>query len=256
MPPSLVVTLDPEGVEIKFVKKHISFDKKDVLEVGCGEGRLTFQYAPEAKSVTAIDPSQKSILSARRKIPKSFVGILKFRVGRGEDLDFDDVSFDLVFFTWSLCCTDISAMGKAVREAWRVLRPRGVLVSIQPSLQQPFHSGMAAYLVDRNFGPVPQEDDAYAKSRLALKHSSLVERRFALVAEEEFPNYTYYSSERELLKNLIPGKKERYRMLGAKAKEQVREVVRESGIKTSKGIRTQETAVLTVLRKAEAPSPP
>jgi ubiquinone/menaquinone biosynthesis C-methylase UbiE len=252
----LVVILDPEGVEIKVVKKYISFNKKDVLEVGCGEGRLTFQYAQQARSVTAIDPSQKSILSARKKTPKTLVGIVKFRVGRGEDLDFPNESFDLVFFTWSLCCTDIPAMGKAVREAWRVLKPGGLLASIQPSLQQPFHSGIIGYLIDRNFGPVPQEDDAYAKSRLALKHSSLVERRFALVAEEEFPNYTYYGSEREFLRNLIAGKKERFRVLSGKAKAHVREAVRESGTRTRKGIRTQETAVLTVLHKVEARSPP
>lgn len=250
----MVVAIDPKGIEIKVVKRHVSFDKKDVLEVGCGEGRLTFQYASEARSVTAVDPSLKSILSARKKIPKSLVGILRFRVGRGEDLDFPDESFDLVFFTWSLCCTDISAMGEAVREAWRVLRPGGLLASIQPSLQQPFHSGMGIYLIDKNFGPVPQEDDAYAKSRLALKHSSLVERRFALVAEEEFPNYTYHGSERELLRNLIGEKKERYRVLSGKAKAHVREVVLASGIKTSRGIRTQETGVLTVLRKTEVPS--
>ena len=250
MPWSLVISVDPEGVEIKVARKYVTFDKKDVLEVGCGEGRLTFQYAPETKRVTAIDPSRKAILSARKKVPKDLVGVLKFRVGRGEDLDFPDESFDLVFFTWSLCCTDISVMGKAVREAWRVLRPRGLLVSIQPSLQQPFHSGMAGYLIDRNFGPVPQEDDAYAKSRLALKHSSLVERRFALVAEDEFPNYTYYGTERELLKSFLAGKKERYRVLDREAKEHVREAIRGSGVKTSRGIRTQETAVLTVLRKA------
>jgi ubiquinone/menaquinone biosynthesis C-methylase UbiE len=253
---ALVISVDPEGIEIKVTKKYVSFDRKDVLEVGCGDGRLTFQYAPETKSVTAIDPSRKAIASAKKKVPKKLVGILKFQVGRGEELDLPGESFDVVFFSWSLCCTDMSAMGRAVSKAWRVLRPQGLLASIQPSLQQPFHYGMAGYLIDRNFGPVPQEDEAYAQSRLALKHSSLVERRFVLVAEEEFPNYTYYSTERELLRSLVAGKKERYKLLDGKAKGHVRQVVRETGVKTSRGIRTQETAVLTVLRKAEVRSPP
>ena len=32
---------DPEGTEIKTLLKHVSLGGKEVLEVGCGEGRLT-----------------------------------------------------------------------------------------------------------------------------------------------------------------------------------------------------------------------
>lgn len=247
----MVPNVDPAGIEIKVTKKRVSFDGKDVLEVGCGDGRLTMQYASKARSVTAIDPSRKAILSARKKVSKELSETLRFHVGRGEDLDFPDETFDVVFFTWSLCCIDISAMGEAVREAWRVLKPHGILASIQPSLAQPFHYGMAGYLIDRSFGPVPVEDDSYVKSRLALKHASLVERMFDLVVEEEFPNYTYYSSEKEAFKNLVAGKWERYKALDRRGKELVREAVYGMEVETSRGIRTQENAILTVLRKAE-----
>ncbi len=247
----MAVRIDPEGTEIKVTKKHVSFQMKDVLEIGCGEGRLTFQYSSEAKSVTAIDPSRGAIASARRKVPKSAAATLRFRVGRGEDLDFPDGSFDVVFFTWSLCCTDISAMGRAVSEARRVLRPNGLLASIQPSLHQPFQYGMAGYLIDRNFGPVPREEESYIQARLALRHATLVEREFVLVAEEEFPNYTYYDTEREMLRNFIAEKKGRYERLDGKAKELVRRAIHERGVRVGGAIRTQENAVLTVLRRKE-----
>ncbi len=246
-----MANIDPEGIEIRVTKKHLSFHNQDVLEVGCGDGRITLQYAPEAGSVTAIDPNRKAIALAREKTPKGLVDLLKFRVGRGEELDFPDESFDVVFFTWSLCCTDIPTMGKAVGEAWRVLRPQGLLASIQPSLQQPFHYGMTEYLIDRNYGPVFRDDEAYVESRLALKQAALVERKFVLAGEEEFPNYTYHRTEREALENLVSERKEWYKMLDGRAKKLVREAVRGRGVKTSMGFRTQENAVLTVLRKVD-----
>jgi ubiquinone/menaquinone biosynthesis C-methylase UbiE len=202
-----------------------------------------------AKSVKAIDPNRKVIASAKKRVPGNLSKVLKFYVGRGEDLDFPDESFDVVFFSWSLCCTDISAMGKSVREAWRVLRPGGLLASIQPSLQQPFHYGMVGYLIDRNFGPAAREDEAYVQSRMALRHSSLVEKKFALIAECEFPDYTYYDTEKELKRDFIAGKRERYKVLNPRTKELIQEVVRGRSTRTTKGIRIQENAVLTVLRK-------
>jgi ubiquinone/menaquinone biosynthesis C-methylase UbiE len=245
----LASNLDPEEVEMKIAKKYVRFGGKDTLEVGCGDGRLTFQYASETRSARAIDPSRKAIASAKKKVPKELGAKLRFHVGRGEDLNFPDESFDVVFFSWSLCCTDMSAMGKSVSEAWRVLRRGGLLASVQPSLQQPFHYGMVGYLIDRNFGPVPLQDEAYAQSRLALRYSSLVEKRFDLVDEEEFPNYTYYDTEEELTKSFLSGRKERYKTLDKRTKHLVREVIRARGTKTKRGIRTRENAVLTVLKK-------
>lgn len=247
----LAVSLDPEGIEIEVTKKHVSFDNKDILEVGCGDGRLTVQYAPSAKSVMAIDPNSRAISSAKKRSTKGLAAKLSFRVGTGEELTFPDESFDLVFFTWSLCCTDIPAMGKAVGEAWRVLRPEGILASIQPSLHQPFLFGMVGYLIDKYYGPALKDDEAYVQSRLALRYASLVAGKFVFVAEEEFPNYTYYDSEQGALKGLVSKRREKYRGLGHRTKRLIWELVHDEGVRTRRGIRMQENAVLTVLRKVE-----
>ena len=34
---------DPEGVELRTLLKHATFTGKEVVEVGCGDGRLTFR---------------------------------------------------------------------------------------------------------------------------------------------------------------------------------------------------------------------
>ncbi len=248
----LTVREDPEGVEIAKVLRHVSFSGKSVLEIGCGDGRLTFQYAPRAKTVVGIDPSASSISDAKKSIPRNLAQKVRFRVGRGEQMSFPDESFDLVFFTWSLCCADIPAMSKALDEACRVLKPKGILLNIQASLHQPFRKGIISYLLSRNWGPAAAEDEADRGSRLALRYASLVQRKFDFVTEEEFPVYTYYDSVKAVLKEATRGRKEDWRALDRKTKLKIREII--SSMKTRKGVRVQENAVLTILRKASPTS--
>jgi len=244
---TLTVHEDPEGIEITKARGHVTFSGRSVLEIGCGEGRLTFQYAPQAESVVGIDPSASAIAAAKKRTPRNLVQKVRFQVGRGEQMDFPDESFDLVFFTWSLCCADIPAMGKALDEACRVLKPKSILLNIQASLHQPFHKGMISYLLNRNWGP-SGEDESDRHSRLALRYASLVQRKFDFIAEEEFPVNTYYDSVDEVLQEVTAGRKEDYRALDREAKQHLREII--SSLKTRKGVRIQENAVLTVLRKA------
>ncbi len=245
----LVGRIDPERRDLAVTRKHVLFEGKDVLEIGCGDGRLTFQYAPLARSVTAIDPSPKAIAAARKQLPRELRDRLRFRVANGEALPMHDGSFDVVFYTWSLCCTDVPAMGKSLGEAWRVLRPRGLLASIQPSLQQDFRYGMVGYIMERGSPAVQEEERTYGKSRLALRYSVLMAKQFDLVAEEEYPSYTYYDTEAEAQKAFVSGRRERYRMLDDGAKRSIREVIRDRAVKTKRGLRFEERALLTVLRK-------
>ncbi len=231
----------------------MSFQGKEVLEIGCGNGRLTFQYAPFSGRVVGIDSNPKYIAEARKRVPKVLRGRLSFRVASGESVPFEAESFDLVFFAWSLCCTDVPAMGRSVYEAWRVLRPRGVLASIQPSLQQDFRYGMVGYLMERGAPAIQEEERTYAKSRLALRYSVLMARQFDLLAEEEFPNYTYYDTEAEAQRSFVSGRRETYRSLTPGARRAIRQVIHDRAVKTRKGVRFEERAVLTVLRKRELP---
>ena len=66
----MAIILDPEENELRTLRQISgSFTAKRVLEVGCGDGRLTFRYACEARSVTAIDPDPNKIASARAALP-------------------------------------------------------------------------------------------------------------------------------------------------------------------------------------------
>jgi ubiquinone/menaquinone biosynthesis C-methylase UbiE len=243
----LTVSEDPEGKELKVIEKYATFKGKEVLEVGCGEGRLTFQYAASARSVYAIDASSRAIAEARKAVPKKLAFRIGFHVGRGERLRLADGSVDLVFFSWSLCCTDIPAMGKAIDEAWRVLRQDGILLSMQPSLYQPFPYGMVDYLINRNNGPTIV-DEPERQARLALRHASFVEGKFDFVAEEEFPIYTHYGTTRGFLRKIMAEAGVRFKELDGRTKQKIMEII--TSMKTRKGVKDQQNVILTVLRKA------
>jgi ubiquinone/menaquinone biosynthesis C-methylase UbiE len=239
---------DPEGIEIKTVVKHLSFDGKDVLEIGCGDGRLTLRYAQMARRVVAIDPLEEGIEKAKRNQPKNLLRKVEFRVGRGEKLVFPDQSFEMVFFSWSLCCTDIPKMGKALDEASRVLRPGGTLINLQPSLHQPFSSGAVSYLIQKKFGTTV-DDERYRQSRLALKYLALIEERLNLAEEEEFTVNTYYDTIDEAVDDSIRVRKEQYDKLDEGTKVRIRKIL--SSRMIQKKILVQENAVLTVLHKVK-----
>lgn len=75
------------------IEEFIQLNGKSVLEIGCGDGRLTAHLARKGCSITAIDPDKSSIEAARRIIEN-----VSFLVGSGENLNFLNGSFDIVLF--------------------------------------------------------------------------------------------------------------------------------------------------------------
>ena len=88
------------------------------LDLGCGEGRVARDLAARGHCVTGIDAAPTLIRLARQVDPAG-----DYRVADAAALPFDDESFDLVVAFNSLM--DIDDMPGAVREAGRVLEPKG-----------------------------------------------------------------------------------------------------------------------------------
>lgn len=92
----------PEGMEIRLIEQFASLRGRRILEVGCGDGRLTFQYAPTAGAVLAIDPDRPSIEDALDEQARLRLGNVTFRVGSVERLPSRGAPFDVALFSWSL----------------------------------------------------------------------------------------------------------------------------------------------------------
>ena len=96
----MAVRLDPEGNEIAALTTLVpSIVGSQVLEVGCGDGRLTRLYAEHAASVLAIDPDESAIATLRRDLPP---GPVEIRPIGFEHLAVPDRSFDVILLSWSL----------------------------------------------------------------------------------------------------------------------------------------------------------
>ena len=54
--------LDPEGAHLAALRRLADFSRARVLEVGCGDGRLTLGIAEQAESVFAFDPDEAAAL--------------------------------------------------------------------------------------------------------------------------------------------------------------------------------------------------
>lgn len=61
--------IDPEGAHSAALHRLVDFRARHVLEMGCGDGRLTREIAPEAASVLAFDPDAEAVARATNSRP-------------------------------------------------------------------------------------------------------------------------------------------------------------------------------------------
>ncbi|MGI8563520.1 MAG: class I SAM-dependent methyltransferase [Candidatus Dormibacter sp.] len=98
-----------------------------VLEVAVGTGRNLPFYPPHLR-LTGIELSPAMLEIGRRRGAELGIEV-DLRAGDAQALDFDDESFDTVVITLALC--SIPDDRKTVAEAWRVLRPDGLLLLLE-----------------------------------------------------------------------------------------------------------------------------
>lgn len=94
--------IDPQGVETRVIKDLVDFDGLRVLEVGCGDGRMTWRFAEKAASVLALDVDQEKIEAARRATPDDLRSKVRFETTDITEEKLAGDSFDAAVLSYSL----------------------------------------------------------------------------------------------------------------------------------------------------------
>ncbi len=151
---------------------------KRVLDVGCGGGAM-MRFMRDAGAIpTGIEVSPGQLSRARTADPENAESYIE---GRGEDLPFEDASFDAATFFFSLHHIPQQHMAVALGEAQRVIVPGGALYVVEPVAEGPMYD-VERFVVDEK--PVRAQAQA-AIAQLAATGVGGVQARDYLTA------YTY-----------------------------------------------------------------
>ena len=100
------VSLDPQEIETAALFDFAGrMDGLRVLEIGCGDGRLTRRYAARPAQVIAIDPNPDKIALARENLPPELRPRVEFHAVDLEQFERSHKGkrrFDLAILAWSL----------------------------------------------------------------------------------------------------------------------------------------------------------
>jgi ubiquinone/menaquinone biosynthesis C-methylase UbiE len=98
----MATDIDPEGRETEALFAAADFEGAVVLEIGCGDGRLTRRYSSLSRRVAGIDSSADSVIAAGRARPADLIRRLAYVQASASALPIADARFDVAVFGWSL----------------------------------------------------------------------------------------------------------------------------------------------------------
>ena len=98
----MATEIDPAGVMLRGILNAVDFRDARVLEVGAGDGRLTFEYAAEPRSVVGIDTKEPDIRTASRRQGVELRGDVQFVCASATALPFSAERFSIVLLASSL----------------------------------------------------------------------------------------------------------------------------------------------------------
>ena len=136
----------------------------DVLDIGCGYGRLAIPLAREGFRVTGLDLSPDLIAEAKRRAATADLKI-SFQVGNMTSLPYNDERFDAALCLWSAFneLLEVHEQRAALAEMYRVLRPGGFELLEGPLYVPATEADLRSH---RRRGPEGRVDWGYVEGHL------------------------------------------------------------------------------------------
>ncbi len=170
-----------EADELVVIDRFVQVAGLDVLDVGCGEGRITHHLVERGANALGVEPDP---IQAEKNRCANVVPGLSFVEAPGQALPVDDDSMDGVFFCYSLHHVPRQNMDNALNEAMRVLKPdTGFLFVLEPLL---------AGSMETVYRPFHDETEVRMLAYDALER--VAAPRFAKPRELRYREFIYYDS--------------------------------------------------------------
>ena len=93
---------DPEGFEKKILHKFTDLTNKRILEIGCGEGCLTWKYAGASGLTVGFDPDHHALRVAQADSLSGLREHVHFAQASANHIPFSKETFDIAILAWSL----------------------------------------------------------------------------------------------------------------------------------------------------------
>jgi SAM-dependent methyltransferase len=155
-----------------FVERCALAPGKRALELGCGTGVFLSQVAPCGAHLHGLDLSQD--LLAKARVQLTGAANVRLDCGNAEQTPYRDGSFDAVYGSSVLHHLDL---GRSLAEAFRVLRPGGLVTFAEPNALNPQVAVMFHVTALKPYFGVSPDEMAFSRfaARRALRRAGFVD---------------------------------------------------------------------------------
>lgn len=184
---------DPTNQYISTIMSQCVLTGKDVLEIGCGKGRITRDLAKHARKVIATDPDAAAIETARAANSAANIEYMPTPTGMP---DFPAESFDVVIYTLSFHHVPAAEMSDSLLSAARLLRKNGTIVILEPG------DGGSFTVAKERFGAGSGDERPERESAIRAMHALK-----GWIVEETilFRTLIQFNDADDFLTNMLPG---------------------------------------------------
>lgn len=184
---------DPTNRYIRAILSQCDLSDKDVLEIGCGKGRITSDLVKHARHVVATDPDTVSLETARTIIDASNIDFMDSPTGVP---DLPDDSFDIVIYTLSLHHVPIAEMPGSLSKAAALIKKDGIMMVVEPGEKGSFTLAKEQY--GAGSGDERPAKEAAIRAMHALEGWTM-EEAILFYTQFQFNNYE------DFFDNMLPG---------------------------------------------------